>query len=146
MARAGRREEPVEDDLSLEVDEVDEVDDEDGDAEDLEDALEDGLDDEGDDEADLPEGFTVVGPDDADGTDDGDEALGRTVVPTVDDDDRAVAVLEAAARGGAATDEDDDEDDLAVQRAGEFVCSRCHLVKRDTQLARPRLLICRDCA
>jgi hypothetical protein len=131
--------------MSLEVDEVDDEDG-DGDAEDLEDALVDALDDEGDDEGDLPEGFTVVGPAVVDGPHDGDEALGRTVVPTVDDDDRAAAVLEAAARGGADSDEDDDEDDLAVQRAGEFVCSRCRLVKRDTQLARPRLLICRDCA
>ncbi|MGA1078223.1 MAG: hypothetical protein ACO3VG_04510, partial [Nitriliruptoraceae bacterium] len=66
MARAGRREEPVEDEMSLEVDEVDDEDG-DGDAEDLEDALVDALDDEGDDEGDLPEGFTVVGPDEVDG-------------------------------------------------------------------------------
>ena len=139
MAKAGRPDESNEDDLELEVDDdVEEVED------DLEESLED-LDEDGDEE-ELPEGFTVVGPDDADASDDGDDALGRTVVPDASDDDRAAAVLEAAARGGVAGDDDEDDDDLAVQRAGEFVCSRCHLVKRDTQLARPRLLICRDCA
>lgn len=151
VARAGRRggtdDDPDLAEDELDVDDVDAVDAVDDGADDLEGTLEDDLvDDLGEEDDDeLPEGFTVVGPEDAEPADDGDEALGRTVVPTVDDGDRAAAVLETAARG-ATPSEDDEEDDLAVQRAGEFVCSRCHLVKRDTQLARPRLLVCRDCA
>lgn len=137
MARAGRQDDPVEDELGAD-EEVEELSD---DLEDLEDVL-----DEDADEEELPEGFTVVDAGEGDAVDDDDEALGRTAAPAaVDDDDRAAAVIEAATRGVPPGEDDDDEDDLAVQRAGEFVCRRCYLVKRDTQLARPRLQICRDC-
>ncbi len=130
------------------VDDVDEVDVEDDEVEELEDELEDDelhddAEDEGEDEG-LPEGFTVVDPDEV--ADDGDDEPAATAAAS--DAARAVAVLEAAGRDELVPglDDGDDEDELAVRRDGEFICSRCHLVKRDTQLARPRLRICRDCA
>jgi hypothetical protein len=103
VAKAARREEPVEDDPDVEVE--DEIVDED-EVDELTDELDGALDDDEDvvvgegeaDEEELPEGFTVVGPGDGE-EEDADESLGRTVVPAVEDDERAVAVLEAAARG-----------------------------------------------
>lgn len=101
----------------------------------------DGLDDDDADEDGLPEGFSVVGEGDAVEEDDDPAAI--PVAAVREAEDRAVDVITAVGRDAV---EDEEEDELAVRRAGEFVCSRCHLVKRDTQLARPRLRICRDCA
>ena len=42
-----------------------------------------------------------------------------------------------------ALDEGDDDDEV---RDGEFVCQSCFLVKRSSQLANRRKMICRDCA
>ena len=141
MAKRREDADPVED--VADVDDVVEDDDE------LEDGLDDELDDDleegGEDEEEvLPEGFSVVDPDEV--ADDGDDE--PAAAGAVADAARAVAVLEAAGRDVlvAGLDDGDDEDELAVRRDGEFICSRCHLVKRDTQLARPRLRICRDCA
>ncbi len=108
--------------------------------------LDEDLDDDVADPDAVPEGFLVVGEDDV--ADDADVAPSAPDPLAADDGARAVAVIEAAGRGVSLPgDEDgDDEDGFAVRRDGEFVCSRCHLVKRDTQLARPRLRICRDCA
>jgi hypothetical protein len=44
----------------------------------------------------------------------------------------------------AVTGEDDDVVDGL--REGEFVCRSCYMAKRDTQLADPEQLLCRDCA
>jgi hypothetical protein len=41
---------------------------------------------------------------------------------------------------------DDDEDEFEGLREGEFVCRSCYMAKRDTQLADPERLLCRDCA
>lgn len=127
----------IDDDPVVGEDDVDELDDDLGglgEDEDLED----------DDGTDLPEGFSVVDAEEGPPSDDDESPAPARAVPAADDDERAADVLEAAARDRGA--DDDEDDDLAVQRSGEFVCARCHLVKRDTQLARPRLRICRDCA
>lgn len=47
----------------------------------------------------------------------------------------------------AVTGEDGDEGlDVEGLQAGEFVCRSCYIAKRDTQLADPERLLCRDCA
>lgn len=104
--------------------------------EDLEDLDDDELDEES-----LPDGFVVEGEsaDDADDIVDADE--GATVVELViveDPDDfeedlaPAVAVIE--------------EDDVLARRSGEFICSRCYLVKANSQMVNRSKKICRDCA
>jgi hypothetical protein len=45
----------------------------------------------------------------------------------------------------AVTGEDEDVE-VEGLREGEFVCRSCYMAKRDTQLADPELLLCRDCA
>jgi hypothetical protein len=67
-----------------------------------------------------------------------EENPGVTVVPpdAEFDDDDPVAPVE----------EDDGDDDIEGLRAGEFVCRGCFMAKRETQLADPDRLLCRDCA
>jgi hypothetical protein len=81
-------------------------------------------------------------------TDDPTESTAGSEDPSAPDvgaddvDDVAVAVLPDAAF-------DDDEDDVVAVvgvRAGEFVCRRCYMAKRETQLADADRLLCRDCA
>ena len=74
---------------------------------------------------------------------DGDAAEGAgTVAPppeaTFDDEDDHKIV-------SAVTGEDEDVE-VEGLREGEFVCRSCYMAKRDTQLADPELLLCRDCA
>jgi len=133
---------PAEDlDADLEDDEV-ELDEELEEDELEEDELVEGLDGElaGDD--DVPDGFTLVDVEAVVEADDGEDADGADAATLA----RAAAIIDAATRDEDLAAEDDEDDELAVKRRGEFVCSVCHLVKRDTQLARPRLRICRDCA
>ncbi|MEX0953417.1 MAG: hypothetical protein WDZ26_06270 [Nitriliruptoraceae bacterium] len=47
---------------------------------------------------------------------------------------------------GADDDGEDLADDVDGIREREFVCRRCHLAKRDTQLADEKAMLCRDCA
>ena len=124
------------------------------------DALEDELDpdlvgvldgDDPDDDADegdlVPDGFSVEGEDvDDAAADDADEAL-------------PVAVVVADPAGGDEAEPDDfeddgpalivvaerEEDDVLAKRPGEFICTRCYLVKNNTQLANRSKKICRDC-
>jgi hypothetical protein len=101
-------------------------------------------DEELDDEDELPDGFVVEGEDVAE-ADDLDE--GSTVDPAVDvvaedvDDDFA----EEPTLVVVATSDDDDED-IPVKRSGEFICTRCYLVKSNSQLANRKQKACRDCA
>lgn len=88
-----------------------------------------------DDEAEDP---TAVLPEETDG-DEVPSTAGVTVPPEAefdDEDDELVAVV---------TGEDDDEDVDGI-RDGEFVCRSCFLAKRETQLADPDRMLCRDCA
>ncbi|MFU8840379.1 MAG: hypothetical protein ACNA8R_06625 [Nitriliruptoraceae bacterium] len=106
----------LEDDLEPELDAEDP---EDGDVDGVEESLEPTLAaDEGDDE-------------------DEDAATGVTVVPPdaeFDADDPVPAV------------DDEDDDEIEGLRDGEFVCRGCFMAKRETQLADPDKLLCRDCA
>lgn len=110
---------------------------------------EDDLDDEVDDDLDgLPDGFGVVGEDDE--------------VDAADDEDSGVAASEDGEAPDEATAADDpsdfeeelatvvrvpeEEDEAPARRAGEFVCTRCFLVKKESQLAVRSRKVCRDCA
>jgi hypothetical protein len=77
-------------------------------------------------------------------TDDEDaEAEGEAVVPpdaSFDDEDDDEGIV------AAVTGEDDDDQEVEGLRDGEFVCRSCYMAKRDTQLADPERLLCRDCA
>jgi len=105
--------------------------------EDLDEELEDGeLDEES-----LPDGFVVEGEtaDDADDVEDADE--GATVIELViaedpDDFEEELAPVVAVV----------EEDDVLARRAGEFICTRCFLVKANSQLVNRSKKICRDCA
>jgi hypothetical protein len=104
--------------------------------------------DDADDDA-LPDGFVVEGDDEADEEADGDG----------DDEDVDVLATVAPERAAEVADPDDFEDDIAPvvrvpdeedevpgRRSGEFVCTRCFLVKRESQLAVRSRKVCRDCA
>jgi hypothetical protein len=109
-------EDVLEDDLDPELDEED-ADEAD---EDVEESLEPTLAaDEGDDDEDTPTGVTVVPPD-----------------AEFDDDDPVPAV----------DDDEDDDDEIEGLRDGEFICRGCFMAKRETQLADPEKMLCRDCA
>jgi hypothetical protein len=56
-----------------------------------------------------------------------------------DDDDEARVVA-------AVANEDDDDSEIDGLRDEEFVCRSCYMAKRDSQLADPERLLCRDCA
>lgn len=75
-------------------------------------------------ETDTEDGGAVVAPPDASFDDEGD-------------DEGIVA---------AVTGEDDDGQEVEGLRDGEFVCRSCYMAKRETQLADPERLHCRDCA
>jgi hypothetical protein len=113
-----------------------------GDDEDLEEDL-DGL----------PDGFVVEGEDDDaddvaddDEVEDGEEgtvatrAVADPVVVAAEDPDDFEEELAPVVRVP------EEEDDAPARRAGEFVCTRCYLVKSDSQLAIRSRKVCRDCA
>ena len=138
------------------------------------DAPEVGLvaDPDGDEEEGVPEGFSVAG--DEDGDEDGDEELAEDDEleddeleddEGLDDDDLAdvdavlagavaVPVPAAVAEDDAASavlpaDEDDEDTVEGIRDDIEFVCVRCRLVKRTSQLAkgaRKKEPFCRSCA
>jgi hypothetical protein len=138
---------------SAKVDEVDEVT-EDLESEDFEDASMD----EDLEETSLDEAFADEEDDlDAEpGLDDDPTEL--TAEPVDDSEDEGQPTEAATAPEAAFDDEDDDEgivaavagdeDDQEIEglRDGEFVCRSCYMAKRDTQLADPERLLCRDCA
>ena len=110
----------------------------------------DDLDDDLDEDLD---GFVVEGDDDPDGTDDADD-------DDADADDGDADTAAAGVPDVVAEDEPDgfeediapvvrvpdEEDDAPARRAGEFVCTRCFLVKKESQLAIRSRKVCRDCA
>lgn len=106
--------------------------------------LEDELDEELDDELDTLD-------------DDVDDASDEDVTLLADDDDDDLDTSELVAAVATAAEVFDDEDLSAVVedvddgdvdgiRDGEFVCRSCYLAKRETQLADPKAMLCRDCA
>lgn len=109
-------------------------------------------DDLDDDEDDVPDGFVVEGVDDDDASDDaGDEDVaddgeddeGSTRAPepeTIDDADEFADDVAPVVRVP------EEEDDAPARRSGEFVCTSCFLVKKESQLAVRSRKVCRDCA
>lgn len=107
---------------------------------DLEEELEDDLDEEleededtDDDDADLDQQLAAE-----DAGEEDEEHTGVAVVPpdAEFDDDAPVAPVE----------DDEDDDEIEGLRDGEFICRGCFMAKRETQLADPDRLLCRDCA
>lgn len=106
-------------------------------------------DDEPDDDVDgdgLPDGFVVEGEDD-------DPHGGGDAGSDVDEGATVADVVEVAAEDPDDFEEDiapvvkvpDEEDDAPARRSGEFVCTRCFLVKSESQLAVRSRKVCRDC-
>jgi hypothetical protein len=113
------------------------------DDEELDSSLEDDLEpelDEDDPEEDDEEGDESLEPTLAADAGDEEEDVEETVTvvpPDAEfDDDEPVAVV----------DEDDDDEEIEGLRDGEFVCRGCFMAKRETQLADPENLLCRDCS
>ncbi len=67
-----------------------------------------------------------------------DEQVAQPADASFDDEDDEGIV--AAVAG------EDDDHEIEGLRDGEFVCRACFMAKRDTQLADPERLFCRDCA
>ena len=110
------------------------------------------IDDEDDEDDDLADGFVVEGEDDDDDVpvgsdDDDDEAVGDV------DEGSTIAII-IAAEDPDEFEEDvspvapvlEDEEDAQGRQAGEFICTRCFLVKKDSQMAVRSRKVCRDCA
>ncbi len=100
------------------------------DASHLDDAIDEDLDDEDED-------------DELASTDTLDGGLPGEVIEELEDEQIAVAAARTLDEDLDAVGDDDDE--LEGLRDGEFVCSSCHLARRETQLADPKRLLCRDC-
>jgi hypothetical protein len=107
------------------------------------DELEDELED------DLADGFVVEGDEDDDADDVDDAVEDATDV----DEGSTVAVIIAAEDPDDFEEElapvvrvPEDEDDAPGRQAGEFICTRCYLVKKDSQHAVRSRKVCRDCA
>jgi hypothetical protein len=98
----------------------------------------------------IPDGFVVDGDeddaeddgdDDADVADDEDVPIAGKVAPVeVEDPDDFEEELAPVVRVP------EEEDEAPARRSGEFVCTRCFLVKRDSQMAVKSRKVCRDCA
>lgn len=139
----------IDDDDMLDPDEVD-LDDEIEDLdEDLDDEFEDDLDvalDEGVEDVDDEEDDEL---DETDG-DDADEALEDLEAEELElmDDEASQELLvdEAAELRAIRREELTMNVEAAAKQSDEFVCQSCFLVKRSSQLANRRKMICRDCA
>ena len=108
-----------------------------------------GEDDELDEELEgaIPDGFGVVGEDDDEAViadDEADVEVAQKVVPTLAAEDAEPDDFEEDLAAVVAVPEEEDE--VMGRRAGEFICTRCYLVKKDTQLAVRSRKVCRDCA
>ncbi|MFP4636487.1 MAG: hypothetical protein ACLFRD_11550 [Nitriliruptoraceae bacterium] len=73
----------------------------------------------------------------ADEDEDEDEAA--VVPPEAEFDDDGEDLVTAVAG------EDEGAEEIEGVRDGEFVCRSCFMAKRETQLADPKRLLCRDC-
>jgi hypothetical protein len=96
----------------------------------------------------IPDGFVVEGDDDDVVVDDSDDveadvdpaAVAKAVAAEVDEADEFEEDIAPVVRVP------EEEDEAPARRAGEFVCTRCFLVKRDSQMAVKSRKVCRDCA
>ena len=94
----------------------------------------DDLDELDDDDVTVADGSEA----DPDSAEDGDGAPVVVLPDAAFDDDDEIVIVEV--------DDDDDDDEVEGVRDGEFVCRSCYMAKRETQLADPERLLCRDCA
>jgi hypothetical protein len=92
------------------------------------------LEDEDDDEPDDDDLDTVPGEPAGDGA----EVTALALDPAFEEEDEDLAAVVVG--------DEDEDDDVDGIRDGEFVCRSCFLAKRDTQLADPERMLCRDCA
>lgn len=123
---------------------------EDDDLEDLDEPEldEDDLDDPELDDADLEDGAI---DEDAEAADfDGDEpeveSIDELGEAEAEEDDAAAAILLGDLDDAPDLTTDADDDDLDGLRDGEFVCRSCFMAKRESALADPKRMLCRDCA
>jgi hypothetical protein len=111
--------------------------------------LDDDFDDESDEESD--------DDDDEESDDDSMEVPLEEGLDTEDEDaPTVVAAVPAEAAfddedevrvvAAVVNDDDDDGGEIDGLREEEFVCRSCYMAKRDSQLADPDLMLCRDCA
>lgn len=128
LEQVGATDEPSDDAL----DEFTDLDDVEPDLSADEDDVDVDFDEDADDVDDVDVDVDVDDADDADGDVDRD-----TLPALLADEELAVVVAEAED-----DDEDDDEDAL---REGEFICQSCFMAKRDSALADPEAMLCRDC-
>ncbi len=122
-------------------------------ADDGEEVLDEDLDDDLDEEdldGDLDGDLEVVVEDDEIVEVDLDTAAAAEEVEDEESDDPVASavtgVFDDEPVVGADGDGEDLSDALEGIRDGEFVCRRCHLARRDTQLADEKAMLCRDCA
>jgi hypothetical protein len=131
----------------LEVDDDVEVFEDDADGDELEADIDEVLVDEVDDDfVDAPE----VAADDEDEDTEGDEALDELEAEELEliDDEVSESLLvdEVAELRAIRREELTMNVEAQAVRSGEFVCQSCFLVKRMTQLANRKKMICTDCA
>lgn len=134
--------EPDPDDIDPDI----EVDDDPDDFDDADEVIVDPIIDPDDDTDDDTDDEPVV----ADGDADADEALEDLEAEELQlmDDEASEALLvdEAAELRAIRREELTMNVEAAAKQSDEFVCQSCFLVKRSSQLANRRKMICRDCA
>lgn len=131
-----------------------EVFDEEVDGEELEADIDEVLDDDLEEDFVEPEVGAVVDDDDGDDEEEeeaeGDEALDELEAEELEliDDEVSESLLvdEVAELRAIRREELTMNVEAQAVRAGEFVCRSCFLVKRQTQLANRKKMICLDCA
>ncbi len=104
--------------------------------------------DDDDVEDDLAEGFVVEGDED-DGVEPDDETDGDDV-EDVDEGSTVIAVVaedpdEFEEEVAPVSRVDEDADDVLGRQSGEFICTSCFLVKKESQMAVRSRKVCRDC-
>ncbi|MGF1666917.1 MAG: DUF4193 family protein [Acidimicrobiia bacterium] len=130
----------------LEVDDDVEVFDDDADGDELEAEIDEVLTDEVDEVLVIPD----TTADDEDEETEGDEALDELEAEELEliDDEVSESLLvdEVAELRAIRREELTMNVEAQAVRSGEFVCQSCFLVKRTTQLANRKKMICTDCA
>ena len=104
--------------------------------------------DDDDVEDDLAEGFVVEGDED-DGVEPDDETDGDDV-EDVDEGSTVIAIVaedpdEFEEEVAPVSRVDEDADDVLGRQSGEFICTSCFLVKKESQMAVRSRKVCRDC-
>jgi hypothetical protein len=138
-------EEPIETDEDIDPD-IEDL--EDQDDEDLDETLDEDLDEDADLETAEGGGYDSEDDDDEDEeTAEALEELESEELKLLDDEaSEALLVDEVKELRAIRREELTMDVDAQVQRSDEFVCQSCFLVKRTSQLANRRKMLCADCA